>query len=226
MMLMNLTTLPRILAPTPLVCLLCATSLWGQTALDPGPWPTLGHDNQRTNQSTLQGPIVPSTPTLIYDAGTPISINQIVATSDGKILLTACIGEIIGLNQSGQPFSPAWPFPLLPTAYPGSPETPVGITVSNSGTIYVPAMNVRTFQVPCPPTFIRSNRTAPTLPIGRWAQMPCTGLRRSGAMARSIKWMSSIRSTPIPRLGSRFGLLDCRALVKAISRWTAQATFT
>lgn len=109
-----------------------------QSGLDGGPWPTLGHDNQRTNQSTLPGPASPGTPTVVYDAGKSIGINQVAVTSDGKILLSACVGQVIGLNSSGQPFSSAWPFQLLLTAYPGSPETPTaGITVSSNGAIYV-----------------------------------------------------------------------------------------
>jgi hypothetical protein len=112
-------------------------SIFAQSPLDSGPWPTLGHDNQRTNQSPLAGPAVPAIPVLLYDAGSSVGLNQVVVTSDGKIMMTACVGQVIALNAAGQSFGAAWPFTLMQTGYPGSPETPVGLTVSNSGTIYV-----------------------------------------------------------------------------------------
>jgi hypothetical protein len=108
------------------------------SALDSGPWPTLAHDNQRTNQSSLPGPATPGTPILLYDEGnSPIGIGEIAVTSDGKIMLSGSLGQVVALNSNGQSFGSAWPFALMQTAYPGSPETPIGITVGNNGTIYV-----------------------------------------------------------------------------------------
>ncbi len=150
------------------VGLLLPVSLRAQSPLDSGPWPTLGHDNQRTNQSSLQGPISPGTPTVLYDAGSSIGINQVVVTSDGKILLTACVGRVIALNSSGQSFGPLWPFPLMKTAYAGSPETAWGITVSNSGTIYVASHECPDISGAIPVHFysIRSNgANTPNWPI-------------------------------------------------------------
>lgn len=114
------------------------------TGLDSGPWPTQGHDNQRTSQSEFAGPVTPGTPTILYDAGSPIGLNQIVSTSDGKLLLAypmtgrgACTDKLVALNTNGQPLGTPWPYQLMATAYPASPETPVGITVASNGTIYV-----------------------------------------------------------------------------------------
>jgi hypothetical protein len=50
--------------------------------------------------------------------------------------MTSCTNKLIAINASGQLFGQAWPFTFMQTGYPGSPETPVGITVNNKGTIY------------------------------------------------------------------------------------------
>lgn len=151
-----------------LICVVLPLCVQAQSSLDSGPWPTQGHDNQRTSQSAFSGPTVPGMPQVIYDAGKPVGISQIVVTSDGKILLTGCVGEVVALNSQGQPYSSKWPFQLLPTTYPSSPETPVGITVSSNGTIYVASHECPDIPGPVPTHFyaIRSDGTeVPNWPI-------------------------------------------------------------
>ncbi len=107
-------------------------------SLDAGPWPTPAHDNQRTNRSHLQGPSLPGTPTLLYDAGSPVNLDYIAVTSDGKLMLSACTNQVTAIHGDGSPVGTPWPYSLMQTAYPGHPETPWGgVTVSADGHIYV-----------------------------------------------------------------------------------------
>lgn len=109
-----------------------------QTPLDPGPWPTISHDNQRTNRSPFHGPSTPGTPVVLYDAGSNVNLYHTVVTSDGKTLLTSCSQAVVAIDSTGKPLGSPWPYELLPTAYAGSPEAPTGgLTVSSDGHIYV-----------------------------------------------------------------------------------------
>ena len=100
-----------------------------QSSLDPGPWPTLGHDNQRTNRSSLHGPSSPGTPMVVYAAAASIFSSPIV-TSDGKIVVSTCSTNVATIDPSG---SPIWTFPLQPTYN----EAAYGLTASTDGAIHV-----------------------------------------------------------------------------------------
>lgn len=110
--------------------------------LDCGPWPTQGHDNQRSNQSRyLLGPASPTNIKIVYDAGSLV-LGDASITSDGKILLATCSpvvhvvdasANVDGSGYSNSPYN--FPFTLSSNPYA---ESAVGFTVSSDGHIYVP----------------------------------------------------------------------------------------
>jgi PQQ-like domain len=109
-----------------LTCLLfCKGNAYGQT-LDSGSWPTLGHDDQRTNRSTFVGPSTPGTPKLLYDAGSPIGLENVTVTSDGKIVMSSCSTKVVAINPSG---GVLWTF-LFDGTYN---ESGYGLTASSDG---------------------------------------------------------------------------------------------
>src|ERR1700693_5846121 len=102
--------------------------------LECGPWPTLAHDNQRTNQTKyLLGPTTPTNIKVIYDAGSAILSNAVSVTSDGKILISGCVPQISNVDASADVNPSPWPYTL--TGYP-YPLASVGLTVSSDGHIY------------------------------------------------------------------------------------------
>jgi hypothetical protein len=112
--------------------------------LDPGPWPTRGHDNRRTNQGHFPGPAYPGPPVLLFDARSAEHrarfgfearedwlVEDLVVTSDGKLLLGSCGDALVALSTVGEVL---WQRPLRGPAYSHSP---VGITVDLTGGIHV-----------------------------------------------------------------------------------------
>jgi hypothetical protein len=58
--------------------------------LDSRPWPILSHNKQRTNRSNRHGPATLGNPILLYDAGSPVNLQNVSVTSDWKTLFTSC----------------------------------------------------------------------------------------------------------------------------------------
>src|SRR5271165_3703526 len=120
---------------------LAASGTGCQGPLDCGPWPTLSHDNQRTNQSRyLMGPTTPTDVKVVYDSGTTPLVDIVVA-SDGKILLAACSPQINFVDASGtvnavgyQQSTYRFPFGLA--VNPPYSESATGFTVASDGSIH------------------------------------------------------------------------------------------
>jgi hypothetical protein len=103
-----------------------SSAMFGQ-ALDTGSWPTLGHDNQRTNRGSLVGPSTPDTPQLLYDAGSPVQLgNNIIVTSDNKIVMARCATNVPAIDPSGNTL---WTYSLDGTYN----ESAYGLTASAGG---------------------------------------------------------------------------------------------
>jgi outer membrane protein assembly factor BamB len=101
--------------------------------LDPGPWPTDGHDMQRTNQAHLQGPRAPGVPRLIHQLDPRQQLWHGVAvavTMDGRITSGEC-GSLVSIARSGRLL---WRRELR--AYNGLPVRPGGLTAAAEGSTY------------------------------------------------------------------------------------------
>lgn len=72
------------------------------SALDPGPWPTRGHDNRRSNASHLAGPASTPHVSLVYESAEPFpgSGMDLVVTSDGTILVGST-RTVIAISRAG-----------------------------------------------------------------------------------------------------------------------------
>lgn len=103
------------------------------TVLDPGPWPTDGHDMQRTNQGHLRGPRAPGPPRLIYALDPRQQLWHAVAlavTMDGRITSGEC-GSLVSIDRTGRT---VWKREIR--AYNGLAVRPGGLTGAADGNTF------------------------------------------------------------------------------------------
>lgn len=108
-------------------------ALPANNVLDPGPWPTDGHDMQRTNQGHLRGPRTPGAPRLIYQLNPRQQLWHGVAlavTMDGRITSGEC-GSLVSVNRSGLLL---WKREIR--AFNGLAVRPGGLTAAADGHTY------------------------------------------------------------------------------------------
>ena len=98
--------------------------------LDPGPWPTQGHDAQRTNRSLeFNGPARPGPAQLIFDAHRPDGPSALAVLSNGNVLVGYCgLAAMFGPDGNER-----WRHALT---LRGFSEEPAGFLVDASGRIH------------------------------------------------------------------------------------------
>ena len=105
--------------------------------LDPGPWPTDGHDMQRTNQGHLRGPRAPGAPRLVYQmpGSDEVPWPAIAVTMDGRLMLGAC-GFVASIDRAGREL---WKREIR--AYNGLAVRPGGFAAAADGNTYFTAQD-------------------------------------------------------------------------------------